>query len=233
MVYAFEATDAFHQLQVSLQQQKQKLSLEDHIHYALACTSILLLPPDDLRRPQLITINHIEHTYNIKKPPMPTNTDMDIVTIIEEVLNGTATREMAVRELLNFDPTIKNVYKFAKATAKLIEKLPRVSLSEEYNEMELCSRFVDPFLSEMFDDPDQDIFLRWTNEATLEAKNEQSTLNWRPDLSITKLQSVKWSSSLGFGEEKPACQESNLYAIIRAFPHFGWLPDLQFEIYSS
>ncbi|KAI8642047.1 hypothetical protein BD408DRAFT_443868 [Parasitella parasitica] len=54
--------------------------------------------------------------------------------------------------------------------------------------MELCSRFVDPLLSGLFDDPDQGIFLRWTNETTLEAKIEQSLLSWRPDLCITRLQ---------------------------------------------
>ncbi|KAG1438715.1 hypothetical protein G6F56_012546 [Rhizopus delemar] len=161
------------------------------------------------------TINHIETIYNINKPPMPTETVMDIIKIIQEVLDGTATREMAAIKLLKFDPTVKNIYKFAKAIAELIKKLPRMSLAEDSNEMELCSRFVDPFLSGLFDDPDQNIFLRWTNETTLEAKNEQSLLNWRPDLCVTRLQGVKWSSSLGFGEAKPACQESNLYVICR------------------
>lgn len=49
----------------------------------------------------------------------------------------------------------------------------------------------------------------------MEAKNEQSLLSWRPDLCVTRLQGVKWSSSLGSGEAKPACQESNLYVICR------------------
>lgn len=146
---------------------------------------------------------------------------MNMIKIIQEVLEGTATREMAAIKLLKFDPTNKSVYKFAKAIAELIKKLLRLSLAEDSNEMEFCSRFVDPFLSGLFDDPDQNIFLRYSNETTLEAKNEQSLLNWRPDLCITRLQGVKWSSSLGFGEAKPACQESNLYGICR---DLLWLP---------
>ncbi|KAI8886245.1 hypothetical protein K501DRAFT_310081 [Backusella circina FSU 941] len=188
LIHAFDATDAFYKLQQSLQTQKWKLSLEDHIHYALACTSILLLSPnkypDDLLpffdvHSLTATINHIETTYNINKLPMPIETVMDIIKIIQEVLDGTAIREMAAIKLLKFDPT-----------------LPRMSLAEDSNEMELCSRFIDPFLSGLFDDPDQNIFLRWTNETTLEAKNEQSLLSWRPDLCITRLQGVKRSSSL-------------------------------------
>lgn len=101
---------------------------------------------------------------------MPTETVMNIIKTIQEVLDGTATREMAAIKLLKFDPTVKNIYKFAKAIAELIKKLPRMSLAEDSNEMELCYRFVDPFLSGLFDDPDQNIFLRWTNETTLEAK---------------------------------------------------------------
>lgn len=136
---------------------------------------------------------------------MPNDTVMDIIKIIQKVVDGTATREMAVIELLKFDPTKRNIYKFAKAIAELIKKIPRTPLAEDSNEMELCSRFVDPFLSGLFNDPDQNIFLRWTNESILEAKNEQSLLKWRSDLCITRLQGVKWSSSLGFGEAKPAC----------------------------
>ncbi|KAG0167271.1 hypothetical protein DFQ29_000540, partial [Apophysomyces sp. BC1021] len=222
LIHIFDATYAFYKLQQSLQIQKWKLSLEDH--HALACTSILLLSPnkypDDLLpffdvHNLTATIDHIKTIYNINKPPMPTETVMDIIKITQEILDGTATREMAAIKLLKFDPTVKNIYKFFKAIAELIKKLSRVSLTENSNEIEFCSRFVDPFLSGLFDDPDQDIFLRWTNETTLQAKNEQSLLSWRPDLCIARLRGVKWSLSLGFGEAKPACQESNLYAICR------------------
>ena len=107
---------------------------------------------------------------------------------------------------LKYDPTVKNIYKFTKAIAELVNKLPRVSLTEDSNEMELCSPLVDSFLSGLFDDLDQDIFLQWTNETTLEAKTEQNSLNCRSDLCTTRLQGVEWSLSLSFREVKPACQ---------------------------
>ncbi|GAA5811663.1 hypothetical protein MFLAVUS_005104 [Mucor flavus] len=118
---------------------------------------------------------------------MPTKTVMDIIKIIQKVLDGTATREMTVVKLLKLDSTVKNIKKISKAIIELIKKLPHMSLAEDSNEMELCSRFVDPFLSGLFDDPDRNIFLRWTNETTSEAENEQSLLIWRHDLCITRL----------------------------------------------
>lgn len=39
LIDAFDAIDAFYKPQQSLQTQKWKLSLEDHIHYALACAT--------------------------------------------------------------------------------------------------------------------------------------------------------------------------------------------------
>ncbi|KAI8365239.1 uncharacterized protein BYT42DRAFT_157492 [Radiomyces spectabilis] len=70
--------------------------------------------------------------------------------------------------------------------------------------MELCSRYVDPFLGGIFDEPDEGVFLRWTNETTLEAKKQQSLLSWQPDICITRLRGVKWKAHIGFGEAKPA-----------------------------
>ncbi|KAG1110265.1 hypothetical protein G6F42_015390 [Rhizopus arrhizus] len=108
-----------------------------------------------------------------------------------------------------------NEYKFAKAIAELVKKLPRVSIAEESNEMGLCSRYVDPFLCGIFDEPDEGVFLRWTNETTLEAKKQQSLLSWRPDICITSLQGIKWKANIGFGEAKPAHQGSNHYSVCR------------------
>ena len=46
LIHDFDVTDAFYKLQRSLQTQKWKFSLEDHIHYALASTSVLILSPN-------------------------------------------------------------------------------------------------------------------------------------------------------------------------------------------
>lgn len=49
-----------------------------------------------------------------------------------------------------------------------LHKLSFVPLKEDLTVCELCSRFIDPFLSGLFDNPNQGIYLRWTNESTLE-----------------------------------------------------------------
>ncbi|CEI88575.1 hypothetical protein G6F70_002567 [Rhizopus microsporus] len=143
LIHDFDVTDAFYKLQRSLQTQKWKFSLEDHIHYALASTSVLIF--------LTVTIDHIETTYNIKKPPMPTETVMDIIKIIQEVLDRVTTREMAAIRLLKFNPADKNTYKFAKAAAELVKK----PATENTNEMEFRSRLIDPFLSGLLDEPNQ------------------------------------------------------------------------------
>lgn len=55
---------------------------------------------------------------------------------------------MGFIKLLNFDLHVSNTYKFAKAMAEFIRKLPRMPLPEDLNQMELCSRVLDPFLHE-------------------------------------------------------------------------------------
>ncbi|KAG1453402.1 hypothetical protein G6F46_000153 [Rhizopus delemar] len=71
---------------------------------------------------------------------------MEIIQVTQDLIANKITREMAVIKLFKMD-LATNEYKFAKAVAKLARKLPRMSFAEESNEMELCSRHVDPFLS--------------------------------------------------------------------------------------
>ncbi|KAI9003064.1 hypothetical protein CLU79DRAFT_829917 [Phycomyces nitens] len=223
MIGDFDATDAFYNFQQSLLAHKWKLSLEDHIQYAMASTSILFLSRNQYSEDFLpffdehnlkATIDRVDTIYDIKKPRMPTNVVMEIIKIIEDLLSTATTREKATIKLFGLDLTT-NEYKFVKAIAELVKKLPRVSLAEEPNEMELCSRYIDPFLCGIFDEPDESVFLRWTNETVLEAKKQQSLLSWRPDICITRLQGVKWKANIGFGEAKPAHQGSNHYSVCR------------------
>ncbi|KAL7335695.1 hypothetical protein PS15p_201130 [Mucor circinelloides] len=223
MVGDFDATNAFYNFQRSLLGHKWKFSLEDHVQYALASTSILFLSrnqyPEDFlpffdEHNLKATIDRVDAIYDIKKPRMPTNVVMEIIKIIEDLLSTATTREEAAIKLLGLD-LATHEYKFAKAIAELVKKLPRVSLAEESNEMELCSRYVDPFLCGIFDEPDEGVFVRWTNETTLEAKKQQSLLSWRPDICITSLQGIKWKANIGFGKAKPAHQGSNHYSVGR------------------
>ncbi|KAI8063737.1 uncharacterized protein B0P05DRAFT_581076 [Gilbertella persicaria] len=220
---------AFYNFQQSILTHKWKLSLEDHIHCAMASTSILLLAPNRYPADLLpffdeqqinSTIGHIELKYDLKKPTM----DVDLVTkavkILQDVISRTISRETAEINLLTLEAGEKE-HKFLKAIAALVKKLPRVSIQEEVKELELCSRFVDPFLCELFDDPDAGTFFRWTNELTVESKKNQSSLNWRPDIAITRLQGFRWRYNLGFGEAKPAQPDSNHFAICKDLLRVG------------
>ncbi|ORE01729.1 hypothetical protein BCV72DRAFT_216694, partial [Rhizopus microsporus var. microsporus] len=84
----------------------------------------------------------------------------------------------------------------------------RIAFEEEINETELCIRFVGPFLCGLFDDPDDGLYFRWTNETTLEAKKQLGSSNRHPDMCITKS-----FNSFAYGEAKPVCQGDNHYLI--------------------
>ncbi|KAI8087166.1 hypothetical protein BDF21DRAFT_413855 [Thamnidium elegans] len=52
-----------------------------------------------------------------------------------------------------------------------LRKTPRKDLSEELKEQELSTRFVKPLLSGLFDDPDNDVMLRFTGLITVGANS--------------------------------------------------------------
>ncbi|KAG1463808.1 hypothetical protein G6F46_002580 [Rhizopus delemar] len=99
------------------------------------------------------------------------------------------------------------------AIIEMVRKLPRVSISEDTNEYEISTRYVNPFLCGLFDDPDQDIFLRWTNETTLEARKHEGFSMIHPDLTISSLHGMKWKMTYGYGEAKSAAQGANNFLI--------------------
>ncbi|KAG1073120.1 hypothetical protein G6F42_025844 [Rhizopus arrhizus] len=80
--------------------------------------------------------------------------------------------------------------------------------------MELCSRFIDPFLAGLFDDPDNSIYLRWLDETTLEAKAKEASSS-RPDLSVTKSLGVKWATTLAYDEAKSAMYSDDHFIICK------------------
>ncbi|KAI8096338.1 uncharacterized protein BX664DRAFT_382794 [Halteromyces radiatus] len=221
VVQNFDATMAFHKLQLSLTQHKWKLSLENHIHCAMAATSILLLSrnqyPDDLssffsKHDLDATIDSIETKYNIRRHPMSMETSTNIISIIQDLTMRKINRDKAFARLLDLNlPTNEN--KFKKSIIELIRKLPPMSIAEDTNEYELGTRYIDPFLCGLFDDPDEGMYLRWTNEITLEARKHENLSMNRPDICITRLHGVKWTSNHGFGEAKSASHGDNHFLI--------------------
>ncbi|KAI7897753.1 uncharacterized protein BX663DRAFT_490582 [Cokeromyces recurvatus] len=70
--------NAFYKLQQSLQTQKWNSLLKTT--FTMPCLVL---------RYCFSAIDHIKTFYNINKPPLPTETIMDIIKIIQEVLDGT------------------------------------------------------------------------------------------------------------------------------------------------
>ncbi|SAL99042.1 hypothetical protein [Absidia glauca] len=103
----------------------------------------------------------------------------------------------------------------------LIRKLPPTAIAEDTNELELSARYVDPFLSGLFDDPDEGVYLRWTNEITLEARQQEDLSTRRPDICVTRLHGSTWVSNQGFGEVKSAIQGGNNHSICRDLLRVG------------
>ncbi|KAI9478237.1 MAG: hypothetical protein EXX96DRAFT_619173 [Benjaminiella poitrasii] len=150
----FDVTDAIYCLKLSLKDHHWKLSSEDRSYLILASTS------------NWTTVSTaIENIYKIQQPPAPIDTLTNLLSIVDDMICLKLDRD-------------------ATTVATFVSKLLPVSLDEDINEAELCSRFVDPFLSSLFDDPNQGMYLLWTNESTLEAK--QLCNNMRPDITITK-----------------------------------------------
>ncbi|KAG2192328.1 hypothetical protein INT46_008854 [Mucor plumbeus] len=74
------------------------------------------------------------------------------------------------------DDLSKEQFRVIKATANLLGKVLCKGLSEQ----ELSIRFVEPLLTGLFDDPDNNVLLRFTGLITAEAKkklefNEKTT----------------------------------------------------------
>lgn len=120
---------------------------------------------------------------------METATSM--IGIAQDLTMGVISRDKAIAHLLDLDlPTNEN--KFRNCIIDLIRKLPPVPIAEDINKLELSTRYVDPFLSGLFDDPDEGIYLRWTNELTLEARQHEDLSTKRPDMCISRLHGMTW-----------------------------------------
>lgn len=160
------------------------------------------------------TIGHVESLYDIKQQPIPITTVASILTVVDDLLSRNTNREQAEARLKSL-PLSDHEHKFAKAISALIIKLSPMPMEENINEFELCTCFLDPFLSALFDDPDNGIYLRWTNETTLESKAKSDLSRDRPDICITESYGGKWNVNRGYGEVKPATQIQNHYLICK------------------
>ncbi|CEP19972.1 hypothetical protein [Parasitella parasitica] len=99
-----------------------------------------------------------------------------MISLIQELDMEAISRSQAIVKLLQLD-LLPHERKFANGLAELVKKLPRVPMEEDANESELITRFVDPFLCGLFDDPEGGVFIRWTNDITVEAQKKRNLVD--------------------------------------------------------
>ncbi|KAI9323807.1 hypothetical protein BX666DRAFT_1890627 [Dichotomocladium elegans] len=217
-----DVSAGFHNMKMSLKANKWKLSLEDNLLLILSSTSVLLLdgnkypeevkPYFDYDQWRMID-EYIQQAYGIKRQPIPLATATQFSSILDRFINKKIGRDEAEISFKSLAlPTMEK--KIAKAIGNLVSKLPLVTIEENVNETELCSRFIDPFLAGLFDDPDNSIYLRWLDETTFEAKYKEVSSS-RPDLSVTKSLGVKWATTLAYGEAKSAMYSDDHFIICK------------------
>ncbi|ORE02242.1 hypothetical protein BCV72DRAFT_252576 [Rhizopus microsporus var. microsporus] len=104
---------------------------------------------------------------------MPLNIVGDLLGILDKLIKGSLNRiqaEMSLKSLAQGS----NEFKFAKSLNMLVTRLPRLHIEEDVNETRLCMRFVDPFLTGLFDDSDSG------------AKQSNGCIDRRPGLCTAK-----------------------------------------------
>ncbi|KAI8374145.1 uncharacterized protein BYT42DRAFT_547237 [Radiomyces spectabilis] len=163
------------------------------MHSAMAVHSILFLSVNQHSYDDISTfwnqsmyatvIRAIDGMYGIKKPRIPMNTILKVLSITQDVSTKIITRDKGIMQLIDLDLPSQEA-KLIETVNQLMDKFSRNPISNEISESELGSRYIDPFLGGLFDDPDNGMYLRCTNEIILETrKNDRLASDNRPDTS--------------------------------------------------
>ncbi|KAI9264618.1 hypothetical protein EDC94DRAFT_67278 [Helicostylum pulchrum] len=113
--------------------------------------------------------------------------------------------------------------KIIRSVAGLVDKLPRQEFKDVIKETEFNHRYVDTFLSHLFDDPGEGVLFRWTsvtNTKTGAIKSGSISRN-RPDSCISELDGLYFDASLGFVEVKPNSEGENKQAVSKDLIRLG------------
>ncbi|KAI8991865.1 hypothetical protein BDF20DRAFT_811935 [Mycotypha africana] len=81
-----------------------------------------------------------------------------IIGIVQALAMGVISRGKTTAKFLDSDLPI-NENKFKNCIIDFIRKLPPVLIAEDIKQLALSTRYVDTFLSGLFDDPDKRIYL--------------------------------------------------------------------------
>ncbi|KAI7855241.1 hypothetical protein BDC45DRAFT_506923 [Circinella umbellata] len=170
------------------------LTFESHLQHLLALSNVLLIGKKnyhtDLERHFTSEIDCIRKSiYNSLEfkgtdHKFPMNIMMALIQIVNG-LNCGASRIDAVTEILaltsdNADPIVTKLLSCVKV---MIEALPFENQTEEIQEFELCTRYLQPLFQPLFDSGDDKIIFKWTNTIGL----NDNFIKSRPDGCIKKI----------------------------------------------
>ncbi|CAO3623851.1 unnamed protein product [Mucor hiemalis] len=195
------------------------LTYKKHLHHLLATSGVLLVSKhshSDLQRylgarTSLTILKSIKEAASVRS--FPRHKLIDLFNVIQDIVNQRVSSTEAIQRLL---ATIENndgnnsfysnnvIFCFNS----MIEQLPTESI--QLKEIELSTRLIQPFLQPLFENKEEDTYLRWTNTQTEEYKKEESIncSSKRPDGTIT-LRSYD-DINLGFIEVKEEKHKSDM-----------------------
>ncbi|ORX51912.1 hypothetical protein DM01DRAFT_1323768 [Hesseltinella vesiculosa] len=216
LFYAFQAAAA-----ISVGNQ---FFLESHVHHILSLFSIFLVQKERFH-PDIIAlfdrhvvndvVDHMHQMFSVGAhgKEFPLEPMKQVSKVVKDIKHGRIQRRDAVIDLHILCRSLSLAEaKVVGVIAKLIEKLPKENFKDAVQEAEHCARFVDPILSGLFDDPENDVFFRWTSVINGEAKNDNTLTAARPDSLITSMDGLYFGMSLGFAEMKPTTNTSTYFA---------------------
>jgi hypothetical protein len=144
-------------------------------------------------------------------------TTTSIIGIAQDLTTGAISRDKAIARLLDLDlPTNGN--KFKNCLIELIWKLPPVPMAEDIKELELSTRYIDPFCL---------VYLTIRTRAytygglTLEARQHDDLSIKRPDICSSRLHGMTRASNHGYGDAKSTALGDNNHSICRDLLRVG------------
>ncbi|KAG1048492.1 hypothetical protein G6F43_009120 [Rhizopus delemar] len=230
---------SFYAFQMVSFNNQDSLNMEEHVQHVLALSSILLVQ-DNRWHPDVQGIFGRENLLNIHKalqeqftvgihtPVFNEKISNTVLNIVKNLKRERSSRIDAQIELLLLarnSSTIES--KIIRSVAAMIEKLPKQAIKDEIKETELCHRYVDAFLSPLFDSPDEGVLFRWSVLMTSITNQEAAPLNSgsitkrRPDSCISELEGLYFDASLGFVEVKPSSEDDNKHALSKDLVRLG------------
>ncbi|CAG8542975.1 991_t:CDS:10, partial [Dentiscutata heterogama] len=203
---------------------KEGLFVESHTQQILSLSHIFLLKPKqhcplmtEVFGDELLEMMHKDIIQRLTKQETEFDDEIliKLVRIVKRLQRGEITRDNAVSELQIL--AVGRAYgecAILKSIRNIIERVPRATLKSPIGELELCTTYIDPILSQLFMDPDRDVFLRWSNKEAMESKVRKPIGRAKqPDAIINEINQLSWGLSKGHGEAKVQEEMNNLYLL--------------------